>query len=69
KEILSQNALSRREIEVAELLYSKQSSTKEIAAQLNISENTGATHIKHIFEKCGVNSRIAFYKLMNEKIT
>ncbi|MDE6068908.1 MAG: helix-turn-helix transcriptional regulator, partial [Treponemataceae bacterium] len=69
KDILLQCGLSRREIEVAELLYSKQSSTKEIASQLNISENTVATHIKHIFEKCGVNSRISFYKLMNEKIT
>lgn len=69
KDILLQCGLSRREIEVAELLYSRQSSTKEIASQLNISENTVATHIKHIFEKCGVNSRISFYKLMNEKIT
>lgn len=69
EEVLSQCGLSRREIEVAELLYSKQSSTKEIAAQLNISNNTVATHIKHIFEKCGVNSRISFYKLVSEKIT
>ena len=69
KEILSQCGLSRREIEVAELLYSRQSSTKEIASALNISMNTVATHIKHIFEKCGVNSRISFYKLVNEKIT
>lgn len=69
EDVLSQCGLSRREVEVAELLYSKQSSTKEIASALNISTNTVATHIKHIFEKCGVNSRIAFYKLMNEKIT
>lgn len=69
EEVLSQYGLSRREIEVAELLYSKQSSTKEIASTLNISMNTVATHIKHIFEKCGVNSRISFYKLVNERIT
>ncbi|MBD5413461.1 MAG: hypothetical protein HDR52_03410 [Treponema sp.] len=69
KEILSDFGLSRREIEVAEMLYSKQSSTKEIASQLNISENTVGTHIKHIFKKCGVNSRISFYKMANEKIT
>lgn len=69
EEILLECGLSRREIEVAELLYSKQSSTKEIASQLNISMNTVATHIKHIFEKCGVNSRISFYKLVSEKIT
>lgn len=68
QEILSKCGLSRREVEVAQLLYSSQSSTKEIALSLNISTNTVATHIKHIFEKCGVNSRISFYKLINKKI-
>ena len=69
EEILFECGLSPREIEVAQMLYSRQSSRKEISSKLNISMNTVATHIKHIFEKCGVNSRISFYKFVNEKIT
>lgn len=69
EDVLAECGLSRREIEVAEMLYSKQSSTKEIASTLHISMNTVSTHIKHIFEKCDVNSRISFYKMVNEKIT
>jgi two-component system, NarL family, nitrate/nitrite response regulator NarL len=48
--------LTRREREVLELLSSRHSNN-EIAQALHISLPTARTHIRHIFNKLGVNSR------------
>lgn len=48
--------LSAREQEVLRLLVAG-SSNKAIAAQLGLSENTVKTHLSHIFDKLGVQSR------------
>ncbi len=48
--------LSARELEVLRLLVSG-ASNKEIAARLELSENTIKSHLSHIFEKLGVKSR------------
>lgn len=69
EQILMKYKLTPREIEVAHMLYSNKNSTKEISSSLNISVNTAATHIKHIYEKCAVNSKFQFYRLMSDEIT
>lgn len=61
--------LTPREIEVAKMLCSNRNTTKEISQSLNISVNTAATHIKHIYEKCAVNSKFSLYRLINDEIT
>jgi DNA-binding NarL/FixJ family response regulator len=48
--------LSAREIEVLQLL-ARGASNKELAAQLNLSENTIKSHLSRIFDKLGVKSR------------
>lgn len=48
--------LSGRELEVLRLLVGG-SSNKAIAAKLSLSENTVKTHLSHIFDKLGVQSR------------
>lgn len=48
--------LSARELDVLRLLVAG-SSNKHIAAQLYVSENTVKSHISHIFDKLGVQSR------------
>ena len=50
------NQLTVRESEIAELASSKMTN-KEIASQLNISENTVKTTLKHVFQKLGVSGR------------
>lgn len=48
--------LSPREVEVVELV-SKGMSNKEIAYRLGIAEDTAKNHVKHAFEKLGVQDR------------
>ncbi len=53
----AEEPMSRRELAVYNLLAQGRS-TKEIAAELCVSENTAKTHIKHIFKKLGISSRL-----------
>jgi len=55
--------LSRREIEVAYLVYEGYANS-QIADRLYISENTVEKHLYSIFNKCGVNSRTSFARLI-----
>lgn len=48
--------LTKREQEIFELLI-QDYATKEIAAQLNISEKTVRNHISNTIQKLGVSSR------------
>lgn len=57
--------LTARELEVAELLASGRSA-RFIQAELNISESTTWTHIRHIYQKTGASNRQAFLTLMEE---
>lgn len=52
----SATELSRREIEVLELI-ARGTGNKQIAQKLNISESTVKTHIQSIFQKLEVNDR------------
>ncbi len=56
--------LSKREIEIANLLYENYSN-KQIAEQLFIAISTVATHIQHIYEKCNVRNRNEWIRLMS----
>jgi DNA-binding CsgD family transcriptional regulator len=51
-------ALSRREREVAALV-AKGHTSRQIAADLFVSEKTVESHLGHIFTKLGVSSRAA----------
>ena len=48
--------LAKREVEVAQLV-AEGLSNKQVAARLVISERTVATHVGHILDKLGFNSR------------
>jgi ATP/maltotriose-dependent transcriptional regulator MalT len=50
-------SLSEREFEVYELLVQGRTN-RQIAATLFIAESTAKVHVKHIFEKLGVRSRV-----------
>ena len=50
------DGLNQREFEVLKLV-AKGISNKQVSAKLQISENTVATHLAHIFSKLGVQSR------------
>lgn len=52
----AEGPLARREVEVARLI-SEGLSNRQIAARLFISEATVATHVRHILNKLGVDSR------------
>ena len=53
---MKNNILTKREKEVFDLLVMN-SSTKEIAASLNISEKTVRNHISNVMQKLGVKGR------------
>lgn len=55
-EALARLGLSRREAEVA-LAVVRGQKTSQVAAQLRISPHTVNHHLRHVFEKLGVNSR------------
>ena len=48
----------RREREIAELVH-REHSNREIAEELFLSEKTVQTHLRNIFVKLGVSSRVA----------
>jgi len=54
--------LSQREIDILSLA-AWGLSRKEVAARLFISEETVKTHFKNVYQKLGVNSKVAAIKL------
>jgi len=57
--------LSRRELELIEALIAGNDSYKKLAADLNISNNTVKTHLKHIYQTTGISNLIALSALFN----
>jgi DNA-binding NarL/FixJ family response regulator len=58
-------SLSGREQEVAELLV-KRLTSAEIAAELFLSEKTVESHLRNIFRKLDVSSRVKVARLVEE---
>ncbi len=58
--------LSQREIDILSLAAIGLS-RKEMAARLYISEETAKTHFKNIYQKLGVNSKVAAIKLARDR--
>ena len=50
-------SLSERELEVAQLIVDRKTNS-QIAAELFLSPKTVETHVRHLFEKLGVSSRV-----------
>ncbi len=67
-ESLAANPLAKRELEVAGLV-AEGLSNKQIGVRLFISEATVASHIRHIMDKLGVNSRSQIAVLMTPRLT
>ena len=65
---LAANPLAKRELEVAGLV-AEGLSNKQIGVRLFISEATVASHIRHIMDKFGVNSRSQIAVLMTPRPT
>ena len=61
-----QESLSTRELEILQALSSG-ASNKELAKQLFISEATVKTHLIHIFQKLGVETRTAAVTVARER--
>jgi two-component system nitrate/nitrite response regulator NarL len=59
--------LSRRESEVHELL-AQGLTNEEIARQLYISLSTTKVHVKHIYEKLGVRSRLEAARALRDDV-
>jgi DNA-binding CsgD family transcriptional regulator len=57
RELRTHESLSRRERDVYELLVQGRSN-REIARMLFIGESTAKVHVRHIFEKLGVHTRV-----------
>lgn len=64
---LKQHDLTVREIEITKLLLTGET-YKMIAQDLNISENTVKTHIKNIYSKLQVRSKIELLKYIKELV-
>jgi DNA-binding NarL/FixJ family response regulator len=56
-------ALTRRELEVAELVSAGRTN-REVAAELFLSQKTVETHLRHIFGKLGVSSRASVARVL-----
>ncbi|MEE8715979.1 MAG: helix-turn-helix transcriptional regulator [Coriobacteriales bacterium] len=63
-EIARESDLSRREEQVLRLL-ARGHSSRYVATELGISENTVRTHARHIYEKTGVASREELFSLVD----
>jgi len=61
-----ERALSQREIEILELLAGG-ASNREISRKLFISEATVKTHLAHVYDKLGVDSRTAAVRVAVER--
>lgn len=62
--VLSQTNLTRREREIAQLLY-RGSTPADVSSQLCISINTAYKHIANIYKKLGISNRQEFFCLLN----
>ena len=65
-ECLSEYSLTRREAEVAWLIYRKYTNA-QIGEELFISETTVKKHAGHIYEKMSVNGRNELIKAIDDK--
>ena len=65
--VSQEHKLTHREREILELAY-KGATNAEIAEKLFISLNTVKTHMKSIFEKTGVSSRIELAYIINQQL-
>ena len=59
------DALSRREREIAELVTARKTN-REIAGELFLSEKTVETHLRNVFAKLGVSSRVHVARMVEE---
>ncbi len=59
-------ALSATELAVAQLAAGGRTN-REIAEKLFISPHTVNTHLRHLFEKLGVNSRLALSRIVQDR--
>jgi DNA-binding CsgD family transcriptional regulator len=59
------DSLSRREREVA-VLVTERKTNKEVAAELFLSEKTVETHLRNVFAKLGVSSRVHVARMVEE---
>jgi DNA-binding CsgD family transcriptional regulator len=64
-EKLQSYGLSKRESQVAELVFTGKTNQR-IADALSISRDTVKTHCKHIFGKLGISRRTEFLRVMDE---
>ena len=65
-EYLKKVGISSREKEILFLLF-KGKTSREIATELFISHNTVKTHIKHIYEKLHVSTRVQLFSLLSRQ--
>jgi DNA-binding NarL/FixJ family response regulator len=56
-------ALTGRELQVARLVVDRKTNP-EIAAELFLSQKTIESHLRNVFNKVGVESRVALARLM-----
>lgn len=54
--------LTKRELEIVKLVVEKEYSNKQIAAELEISQGTVETHMKHIYRKTNAHSKVGVIK-------
>jgi DNA-binding NarL/FixJ family response regulator len=59
-------SLSSREREIAELVTDRRTN-KEIAAELFLSEKTIESHLRNVFAKLGVRSRVQVARVMERE--